>query len=318
MPCVYVNVPDEKKEKELNLWLNKNLGEWDMDLLANLDEDLLKDVGFTSEELDKIFQLDVEPDADNVPEVRETNIKIGDMFQLGEHRLLCGDATQRIDVERLMNGQKADMVFTDPPYNVDYGASKNPRHKIRNLVGDKQSTPQWVDFTQKLIENIKLFCKGGDCYIWGAPSPEGMRQRLQFCDNGFHWSATIVWKKNRLVLTPAKYQRLYEPCLYGWFDKSSYCGTRKNVELWEYDRPTSSENHPTMKPILLCEHGIFNSSSREDIVLDLFLGSGSTLIACERLNRKCYGMEIDPVYCQVIIDRWEQYTNQKSNKIKTL
>ena len=315
-----VRVPDtiltEDQEKELNLRLNKNLGDWDFDGLANFDEEMLKDVGFDSDELDKIFQLDDDDNADDVPEVRDnTDIKLGDIFELGGHRLACGDSTKREDVEKLMAGQKADMVFTDPPYNCDYGSSK-VEHKAKPIAGDKQSDSEWIAFNQKLIDNIKLFYKGGDIYIWGASSGDGMRQRVLFIDSGFHWSATIVWKKNRLVLSPAKYQRLYEPCFYGWFDKSSYCGNRKQVEVWEEDRPSSSKQHPTMKPIIVCERGIFNSTSREDIVLDFFGGSGSTLIACERLNRKCYMMELDPKYCQVIIDRWEKYTNQKATKVQ--
>ena len=133
-----------------------------------------------------------------------------------------------------------------------------------------------------------------------------MKQRLWFAEAELHWSATIIWKKQQLVLSPAKYQRMYEPCLYGWFGKSSFVADRKQTEVWEIDRPHNSKLHPTMKPIELCEKGIKNSSQRNDSVLDLFGGSGSTLIACERLNRKCYMSELYPIYVQVIIDRWEE------------
>jgi len=142
-----------------------------------------------------------------------------------------------------------------------------------------------------------------------------MRQRLIFCDSGIHWSATIVWKKQQLVLSPAKYQRKYEPCFYGWFEKSSYLGDRKQTEVWEIDRLHNSKLHPTMKPVELCSGGIINSSGNNNIVLDLFLGSGSTLIACEKTNRICYGMELDPKYVDVIIKRYEDYTG---NKVKLL
>ena len=313
-----VRVPSRKlnpeEEKELNLRLNKNLGQWDYDMLANFDEDLLKDVGFDSKELDKIFQLDTTPEDDDVPEVRETTVKLGDMFQLGEHRLLCGDSTQRVDVERLMKGEKADMVFTDPPYNVDYGVSKNPRHKIRTIENDKQTPEQWRDFCNDLFLIFKEFNQG-DIYMWGASGAEGMRMRLWLVEMGCHWSATIVWKKQQLVLTPANYQRMYEPCFYGWFEKSSWQGSRTETEVWEIDRPHDSKLHPTMKPVELCERGILNSSPREGMVMDLFGGSGSTLIACEKLNRKCRMMEIAPIHVQTIIDRYEKFTNKKAVKI---
>jgi DNA modification methylase len=213
-----------------------------------------------------------------------------------------------------MDGQKADMVFTDPPYNVDYGVSKNPRHKIRSIHQDNQTPKEWESFNEKIINNIKGVVDEGDIYVWGASGEDGMRQRLWFIDNDFHWSATIIWKKQQLVLSPAKYQRMYEPCLYGWFNKSSFVADRKQTEVWEIDRPLNSKLHPTMKPIDLCTYGIKNSSKVSSKVLDLFLGSGSTLIACEKTNRKCYGMEIDPHYCDVIVERWENFTGKKAKK----
>jgi DNA modification methylase len=252
---------------------------------------------------------------DDIPAPRKTNIKIGDMFKLGEHRLLCGDATRYQDVEKLLQGEQSNMVFTDPPYNVDYGANKNPRHKIRQIKNDKQSPEEWKIFCASIFEIFKKYNKG-DIYLWGGPEPDGMSSRLQLVEMGCHWSATIIWKKQQLVLTPANYQRMYEPCFYGWFEKSSFQGDRKQTEVWEIDRPLNSKLHPTMKPIELCEKGIKNSSAPDDIVLDLFGGSGSTLIACEKLNRKCRMMELDPVYCQVIIDRWEDFTGKKSSQIK--
>jgi len=312
VPVVYVNIPDIKKEKELNIRLNKNSGSWDYDLLANFDEDMLKDCGFDSKELDKVFQMDTSAGDDDVPDERPaTDIKLGDIYTLGSHRLMCGDSTRRDAVESLMAGEKADMVFTDPPYNVDYGVSKNPRHKIRTIENDKQSPEQWKDFCNDLFVIFKEY-NNGDIYMWGAPGPEGMKMRLWLTEMGCHWSATIVWKKQQLVLTPANYQRMYEPCFYGWFNKSSFQGDRTQTEVWEIDRPHDSKLHPTMKPIELCCKGIENSSPREGIVLDCFGGSGSTLIACEKLNRKCRMMEIGPRYCQVIIDRWEKQTGLKA------
>ena len=142
--------------------------------------------------------------------------------------------------------------------------------------------------------------------MWGASGPEGMRMRLWLIDSGAHWSATIIWKKQQLVLSPAKYQRMYEPCFYGWFGKSTFRADRKEVEVWEIDRPLKSKEHPTMKPIALCAKGINNSSKERDIVLDLFGGSGSTMVACQQLKRSCYMQEYDPKYCQVIIDRMKK------------
>lgn len=316
---VDVRVPDREltldEEMELNIRLNKNLGEWNFDALANFDEGLLKSVGFDSKELDRIFQLDDERDLDDAPaEKPATDIKAGDLFDLGGHRLLCGDSTKREDVERLMGGVLADMVHTDPPYNVDYGASKKPRHKIRSIQNDSMPTDEWEVFCRAFLSNIKEFAKG-DIYMWGASGPEGIRMRLWLIEMGCHWSATIIWNKDRLVLSPANYQRKYEPCFYGWFDKSSYCGSRKETEVWDLKRPTSSKLHPTMKPIEVCQKAVLNSSPRDGVVLDLFLGSGSTLIACEVSARKCYGIELEPGYCQVIIDRWEKLTGKKAEKI---
>ena len=277
---------------------NIQQGEWDNDLLIeNWKLGDLSDWG-----LDVIINKSAEEDEYEIPDEIETDIKIGDLFQIGEHRLMCGDATMEEDVEKLMGGQLSDMIFTDPPYNVDYGVSKKPRHKIRSIKNDKQTKEEWEGFCIAVFENFKKFNKG-DIYMWGASSPEGMKMRLLLVEYGAHWSATIIWKKQQLVLSPAKYQRIYEPCFYGWFDKSSFIAGRKEIEVWEIDRPRNSEKHPTMKPIELCSKAIKNSSRNRDCVLDLFLGSGSTMVASHQLDRRCYGMEIEPKYCQVTIDR---------------
>ena len=191
------------------------------------------------------------------------------MWLLGDHRLLCDDSAAREAVQRLMGQSKAAMVFTDPPYNVDYGSSKNPKHKIRSIENDHQSSRDWEAFCKAIFVNFKLF-NVGDIYLWGASGPDGMRMRLWLVEMGCHWSATIVWKKQQLVLSPANYQRMYEPCFYGWFDKSSFRGDRKQTEVWEIDRPLKSDLHPTMKPLPLIEMAIQNSSEPGDKVMDLF------------------------------------------------
>lgn len=249
-------------------------------------------------------RADTVPPIDNSP----AKTKLGQIFHLGRHRLMCGDSTQAADVARLMDGRKADLVFTDPPYNVDYGSSKNhPTWRIRSLVNDRMSEADWSRFNQAMTDLFKAYHRGGDIYVWGASGPAGMRQRLALVEAGIHWSATIIWKKQQLVLSPARYQRMYEPCFYGWLRRSSFRGDRKQTEIWEVKRPSASDQHPTMKPVELCALGIINSSRPGQLVLDPFLGSGSTLIAAEISDRVCYGMEIDPKYCDVIIRRYAAY-----------
>lgn len=314
----------KEQKKQLALADNRTaeLAEWDADVLKDINIEMpgILDTMFTPLELDELLELGsgvgFEEGEDEAPEPPEKPIsKLGDLYQLGEHRLLCGDSTAQDEVFRLMGGEKADMVFTDPPYNVDYGANKHhPSWNIRPIENDAQTPAAWENFCKKLFERLKENCVG-DIYMWGAPGPEGMKMRLWLVEMGCHWSATIIWKKQQLVLSPAKYQRIYEPCFYGWFDKSSFVADRKQTEHWEFDRPHVSELHPTMKPLALCGEGIKNSSSTGQIVMDLFGGSGSTLIACEKLDRKCYMMEIDPAYCDVIVKRWEDFTGKKAELI---
>lgn len=293
-------------------------------LMAELSEagDLdMELTGFDGKDLEQMLAAaapaDVHEDDFDLDEeaakITEAVTQPGDIWHLGDHRLVCGDGTDPLVVAELMDGQKAAMVFTDPPYNVEYGKSKNhPNWKIRSIEGDSQTPEAWQEFCARLAEVLKEY-SAGDVYVWGASGPDGMRQRLALIDAGAHWSATIIWKKNQLVLSPAKYQRIYEPCFYGWFGKSSFRGGRKQVEVWEFDRPRSSELHPTMKPIALCANAISNSSQAGEIVMDLFLGSGSTLMAAEQLGRKCFGVEVDPRYCDVIVKRWEQLTGRSAH-----
>lgn len=315
---------DDEKRKALAIADNRltDLSEFNTEALDKMLESMSVEMqelaGYAADPSDMLN--DGLTDEDEIPEDPEPVCKLGDLWLLGEHRLLCGDSTDKDTVKRLMDGNKADMVFTDPPYNVNYGSSKNPRHKIRAIENDSMSTDEWSVFCHKIYEVLQQY-NNGDIYMWGASGPEGMRMRLWLTEVGCHWSATIIWKKQQLVLTPANYQRKYEPCFYGWFNKSSFInhnqsgGDRSETEVWEIDRPLSSKLHPTMKPVELCERGINNSSIRGNIVFDGFLGSGSTLIACEKTGRKCYGMELDPHYCDVIIERWENYTGEKAVKV---
>ncbi len=330
VPVVFVDLSQEQA-RLLNIALNKISGSFDQELLARLLADLnavpgvdLSLSGFEEEELKKLLksleerdkrEREEDFDLDAAMEKVKSNpvTNPGDVWLLGEHRLMCGDATSREDVGRLMGGKQSAMVFTDPPYNVDYGSSKNPKHKIRHLENDKQTSEGWKQFCLSFFDAFKRH-NAGDIYMWGASGPEGMKMRLWLTELGCYWSATIIWKKQQLVLCPANYQRIYEPCFYGWFGKSSYHGDRKQVEVWEVDRPFDSKLHPTMKPLPLIERAIENSSNTGDIVLDLFLGSGSTMIACERTGRACYGMELKPIYVDIARMRWEAFTGEKATR----
>lgn len=307
---------DQKKEKAANIAANNPhiQGEFTSGLAVLLEElkidlpDIVTELKFDEISIPKIVLTDEEKQILNdVPEISSEAIsQKGDIFILdGKHRVMCGDSTSRTDVELLMDGKLAKITHTDPPYNVDYGANKkHPSWNVRAIIGDKQNSEQWEMFCKDFIKNIIEFTTG-DIYVWGASGPEGMKMRLALVENKCHWSSTIIWKKQQLVLSPAKYQRMYEPCFYGWHNKSSFVADRKQTEVWEFDRPRKSDLHPTMKPVELCANAIANSSNVADIVLDLFLGSGSTLIAAAETNRTCYGLELDPIYVDVILKRYK-------------
>jgi len=206
-----------------------------------------------------------------------------------------------------MNGEKADMVFTDPPYNVDYGNSNNPRHKSRTILNDTMSDSDWDDFVRGYMNNLLLFTNG-NIYISMSDKELGHMQ-LMFENCGGRWASFIIWVKDRLVLSGKDYHSRHETILYGWNDKVTNrlrVEDRKQDDVWEIKRPTTSELHPTMKPIELIERMLINSSKKGMLIFDLFLGSGSTMVASHQLNRKCYGMELDPKYCQVIVDRMQK------------
>ena len=312
VPCVEVNLTPNK-ERELNVRLNKNTGQWDWDALANhFDVGELLEWGFSEDDLQF---YDPEPlpgliDDDDVPEVEEAVTQAGDMWLLGEHRVLCGDATKKEDVERLMDGQKADMVFTDPPYGVDYDGGMKKQNKLKN---DNLGTEIYSLFMPYAVESLK---DDGAFYVWYA---DATATATATADSGLVISAQIIWAKNHAqFMSSAKYKGKHEPCFYAHKKgkTAKWYGENNEVTLWEYDRASKNEYHPTQKPIALSERANKNSSPKNGIVLDLFLGSGSTLIACEKTNRKCYGMEIDPHYCDVIVKRWEVYTGKQSERIE--
>jgi DNA modification methylase len=284
-------------------------GEFDMDL-----------TGFEHSELELLFTAAAiaGPDVieDEAPEPPEDPVtKPGDLWVLGEHRLLCGDATKSDDVKRLMVGRDADMVFTDPPWNVAIGLDSNPRHRQRpGLVNDNLSPQDFHDFLGMVALQIAAVANGDVYCVLGASEWPSLDFALRGA--GLHWSATVIWVKDTFVLGRSKYHRRYEPIWYGWPKKgtSTFCDRRDLDDVWEIPRPRKSEEHPTMKPVALVARALDHSSKAGDCVLDLFLGSGTTLIAAEQLGRVCYGLELDPAYCDVIVKRWETFTGKEASR----
>lgn len=264
-------------------------------------------------------------DDDAVPENVKSICKLGDLWQLGSHRLLCGDSLNKVQVSRLMDGKLADMVFTDPPYNVAYGSSKNPiwgskwngTNEDGVIRNDSMSSDDWVRFCTDVAMRIKEVT-AGPIYVCHAPGPDGCRMTLSFVNAGLHWSSTLILYKDRLVPGRSDYQKRYESCFYGWTEgaKIKHISDRTVVDVWEYKRPSVNDIHPTMKPVELIERAVIHHPHVKSVV-DLFGGSGSTLIACEKMKRQCYMMELDPHYCDVIIKRWEDFTGQKAEKVSS-
>lgn len=279
----------ETSEEELKKILSELDGEIDIDLTGFSETDaeqILRDID-GGEVLDE-----------DVPEPPENPVsKFGDVFEFGGHRLMCGDSTDSEQVKKLMNGDIADMVFTDPPYNVDYG---NEERKIEN---DNLGS-EFPEFLEKVIKNIFEFSKGA-IYICMSSSEIDTLQST-FRKLGGHWSTFVIWAKDSFTLGRSDYHRQYEPILYGWKDGCShyFCGDRSQGDVWEFPKPKKNDVHPTMKPVELCQRAVQNSSKPNDIVLDLFGGSGSTLIACAQTKRKCRMMEFEPKYCDVILKRY--------------
>jgi len=297
---VYIASWEEAKHKEFIIKDNLAFGEWDWDMLANeWDAEELGDWGLD-------VPLEDEPtegltDPDEIPDVpEEPTTKPGDLWILGDHRLLCGDSTKAEDVERLMDGEKADMVFTDPPYGVDYeGINNDDRKGLPGLLS--------LSFTA-IAESTKA---GSGIYIFHSDRCADIFHQI-FREH-FHFSSMIIWVKNSLTLSQTDYQSQHESCLYGWVagEAHRFYGNRRQLSVWEFDKQRIS-GHTTPKPVDLIERALQNSSRANDMVLDLFLGSGSTLIACEKTNRKCYSMELDPKYVDVAIKRWEDFTGKKA------
>ncbi len=301
---------------------------WDEELLAIELADLrdagfdLDLIGFDGEELSVIFDdehVGGLTDEDAVPEIVGDPVsKSGDLWALGEHRILCGDSTTLSDVERLMDGQLADMAFTDPPYNVDYGnsAKDKMRGKDRRIMNDALGDG-FYQFLYDACLNLLVVTKGA-CYVCMSSSELHTLQKA-WIDAGGKWSTFLIWAKNTFTLGRSDYQRQYEPILYGWKQGADHfwCGDRDQSDIWNYNKPRVNDLHPTMKPVELVERAIKNSSKSRDIVLDLFGGSGTTLIASEKTGRQARLIELDPKFVDVIVKRWQDYSGGTAKLIET-
>lgn len=297
---------------------------WDEAMLAaevarlqeeNVDLSLL---GFGEDEIDDLLNLEDgnegNTDDDAVPEAPLDPVtKTGDVYVLGNHRLLCGDSTVLENVENVLDGALADMVFTDPPYNVDYGntAKDKMRGNDRKIMNDNLGKG-FEAFLYDACVNMVTVCKGA-IYICMSSSELHTLQKA-FVAAGGKWSTFVIWAKNTFTLGRSDYQRQYEPILYGWKQGTDHfwCGARDQGDVWFVNKPTKNDLHPTMKPVELVERAVRNSSKSRDIVLDCFGGSGSTLIACEKAGRQARLIELDPKYCDVIVKRWEEFTGKKA------
>ena len=237
----------------------------------------------------------------------------GDLWSLGDHRVVCGDATNREAVQRLVGGSRNEMAFTDPPYNVNYGNHGGAPQTNKRTIANDNLGDQFEPFLEKVCKNLLEFTDGA---VYICMSSSELHLQKAFVAAGGHWSTFIIWAKNTFTVGRSDYQRQYEPILYGWREgaKHNWCGDRDQGDVWHVDKPTANPLHPNMKPLSLIEKAIQNSSKPGDKVEDLFLGSGSTLIACERTGRTCYGMELDPLYIDVARMRWEAFTGEKATK----
>ncbi len=331
VPTIFLDLRPEQA-RVLNLALNRISGDWDEELLAHLLADLqsvegidLALTGFGEDELAKFLNsLDARErrerperfDVDAALEAarRATRANLGDLWALGEHRLLVGDAADTGAPRRLLGETRPQMCFTDPPYNVSLGdhGGQQPGQRRRRIANDALPPAQWEAFCRGWAANLVPHVDGA-IYCCMSSKELPLVSRV-LAEAGGHWSDTIVWTKDRFVLGRADYQRQYEPVWYGWREGAQHhwCGSRDQGDVWEVDRPSTSEVHPTMKPVALVERAIENSSRPGDLVLDLFLGSGTTLIAAERTGRVCHGMEIDPHYASVAIGRWESFTGREA------
>ena len=308
-----VRIPDrELSKKECDEYIvrsNKNTGEWNMDVLADsFDLDELKEWGFEDKDFGIETSLGAEDDGYEIQDEIKTDIVLGDLIEIGDHRLICGDSTATDTFAKLYGDQLADMIITDPPYNVAIqgGNHGDPNRKNgKKIMNDSMSDDSFYKFLYDFYTAQGAFSKqGGAWYIWHADS-EGANFRRAMADAGIMVKQCLIWLKNSMVMGRQDYQWQHEPCLYGWKEGASHSwySDRKQTTILDFERPSRNEDHPTMKPIPLFSYQIGNSSKQGDIVGDAFGGSGTTMVACQQMGRRAFLVEVDPKYCQVIVDR---------------
>ncbi len=326
IPAVMVDFENEEAAEAYSIADNKanEWAQWDYlglkEIIDSIGDYDFEDIGFTKEEYDDLFnrklfdeelrcELEQRLAADNeeFQENVETIGKLNDIWLLGRHRLMCGDSTMISDVQKLMNGQKARFVFTDPPWNVDYGSdTRHPSWKPRQILNDNMSTEEFGAFLLRAFNCMREISEAG-CMTYVVMSAQEWGSLMNVMrEVGYHWSSTIIWKKDSLVLSRKDYHTQYEPIWYGWLEGTRLCPLkdRKQSDVWEMPRPKVSEEHPTMKPVSLVAKAMLNSSHIGDLTLDLFGGSGTTMIAAQQTGRVCFMMELDPKYCDVIVKRY--------------
>lgn len=324
VPTILLSGLTESQEDEILIKDNTHAGVWDEQKLQAWGKEQLQGWNVDGVKWPKP-ETEIKEDNFDPDKKVKSRVKPGELWQLGKHRLMCGDATNQEDVDKLMNGTRADLLLTDPPYNVDY-ASKNETlnaagkgsHIQTDIVNDKMTDAEFSELLEQSFRNATENLKpGGAFYVWTAQGHRQIDVALALDKNGLFFRQQIIWVKNNLVLGRMDYQGKHEPCLYGWKEGAghTFADTRTETTVINEDKPHLSDLHPTTKPVPLFARLVGNSTKEGEIVLDLFGGSGTSLVACEQLGRRCYTMELDPHYCDVILTRWEQFTGKKAQKI---
>ena len=333
LPCfVLPETTSVEKMKEIVIKDNGTFGGWDYDALANEWDDLaLTDWGVPTwdmeQEADAAPQEAQEDDFDEGQDEIHIRCKKGEIWQLGEHRLMCGDSTDLESVTKLMGGAMADMVFTDPPYGVSIGDKNKTLQSVQkagriveNIENDTLSVDELYKVLKNAMENVRMNCKDDACYFVTAPQGGGLglMMMMMMRDAGLEVRHNLVWRKNAPTFSIGRldYDYQHEPIMYTWTKSHhNYRNGKYRTTIWDFDKPRKCDLHPTMKPVELVANCLLDGTKEGDIVLDAFGGSGTTLIAAEQLKRQCYMMELDPHYCDVIIARWEKMTGQEAHRV---
>lgn len=347
---VWVMLPEraltEQERIEVALESNINEGEWIFSKLSNFDQELLRSIGFNPVQIDRIYDLKTsEDDFDADAEAAKITVpksQRGEIYQLGKHKLMCGDATSEPDLTALMNSELADLVFTDPPYMVDYKSPSGMSYNSTRFGGsggkifnDNLNEQDALQFYIDVLKNLNKFSKDYTPIYWWFANKNNLINRLAFDETGWFMSQVVIWLKNSMVFSRGQdFHRCYEPCMFGWkkgkkhytakeianykdvFGSMDIDEFQHYIDVWYQRRDNTTEYvHPTQKPVKLAERALKKNSKQDNIVLDLFGGSGSTLIACQQMDRRAYLMELDPKYVDVIIKRWERFTGSAAVKL---